>query len=564
MTNVTRRDVLRLAAGAAVSVPLIGLTGKAAIAHASGGGMGGGGMGGGGMGGGGMGGGGMGGGGMGGGGMGGGGMGGGGMGGGGMGGVTIIDPPVGALLTQPKLLTNETSEAGVFQVTLDARRTPIAVNGTSANLLTYNGQFPGPMIRVRTTDRLRLKFHNGLPTDGATNFLGHDTRITNMHTHGLHVSPGDNANGTHSDNMMVMLSPGESTVYEYDLSKHPAGNLNFYHPHIHGNVTDQMWGGLSGPLVIEDAQPMLASFQEKVLVLKDISLIGSNPAPHDSQTSYMHGLEGNTVMVNGQVNPRLQIAPGQIQRWRVVNACTARFFRLNLQGHAMYLVGTDGGLLDRPYKITEILLAPGERLDLLVKADQKSASYKWLSQPYDRGGMSGQQQVTLMTLSYAGAKMNQSLPTVVNSAAKRITAASLGVDLSTLPRKQISLTMGHGAVGVNGITYVDHEHCFMTMSNTGTWEIWEITNPGGMDHPFHHHTNSAQVMSITGGDSGYTNLYTTTPSWKDVTIVPKAGKVELLMPVMDYAGMAMLHCHIIEHEDIGMMGVWHIMDAMSR
>jgi FtsP/CotA-like multicopper oxidase with cupredoxin domain len=104
----------------------------------------------------------------------------------------------------------------------------------------------------------------------------------------------------------------------------------------------------------------------------------------------------------------------------------------------------------------------------------------------------------------------------------------------------------------------------MTMSNTGMWEVWEITTPGMMDHPFHHHTNSAQVLSITGGDSGYTNLYTTTPSWKDVTIVPKGGRAELLMPVMDYAGMAMLHCHIIEHEDIGMMGVWHIMEGMGR
>ena len=129
------------------------------------------------------------------------------------------------------------------------------------------------------------------------------------------------------------------------------------------------------------------------------------------------------------------------------------------------------------------------------------------------------------------------------------------MDLSGLPRKRISLEMGHGGVAINGITYVDHENCFMTHSETGTWEIWEITNASGMDHPFHHHTNSAQVLSISGGDAGYRSLYTTTPAWKDVTIVPRMGSVELLMPVMDYAGMAMIHCHIIEHEDIGMMGV---------
>lgn len=97
------------------------------------------------------------------------------------------------------------------------------------------------------------------------------------------------------------------------------------------------------------------------------------------------------------------------------------------------------------------------------------------------------------------------------------------------------------------------------MSNLDTWEVWEVTHSSMMEHPFHHHTNSAQVLSITGGDPGYASLYTTTPAWKDVTIVPPMGSIRLLMPVMGYAGMAMIHCHIIDHEDIGMMGIWHVM-----
>ena len=79
-----------------------------------------------------------------------------------------------------------------------------------------------------------------------------------------------------------------------------------------------------------------------------------------------------------------------------------------------------------------------------------------------------------------------------------------------------------------------------------------------MDHPFHQHVNAAQVQSITGGDADYAALYTKTPAWKDVVIVPKGGTVKLLVPVMDYPGMAMFHCHILEHEDIGMMGMWDI------
>ena len=478
-------------------------------------------------------------------------------GGGGMGGGTsVIDPPVGAPLKRLVPLPNETAEAGVFQVSISAMPANINVNGTNATLLTYNGQHPGPLIRVRKGQLFRLKFTNNLPDDDQKNMLGYPTRVTNIHTHGLHVTPGDNMNGTHGDNMMVTVMSGttKEEVYEYDLSKHPGGNLNFYHPHIHGCVADQMWAGMSAPLIVEDEVATLQEFEEQVLVLKDIELSGSQPAPHSSRMQYMHGKEGNTVMVNGQVNPRLTIKRGQVQRWRVVNACTARFFNLSLQGHTMYVVGTDGGLLRTPYPVTSVLLSPGERLDLLVKADRKTASYKWLSLPYSRQGMMGSQQVTLMTLTYSGSTTPQVIPATVDPEATRVDPAKVTIAAT----KNITLSMGQGAGYINGITYASHDDCFMTHSQTGTWEIWQVFNNSGMDHPFHHHTNSAQVLSISGGDAGYASLLTTTTAWKDVTIVPKWGSVRLLMPAMDYSGMAMVHCHIIEHEDIGMMGIWHI------
>jgi len=483
--------------------------------------------------------------------------GGGGMGGGGMGGGGgTIDPPAGDLFRDPPVLANLSSEPGIVEVDLVAMRAPANVNGVTANLLTYNGLFPGGTIRARTSDLLRVRFHNGLPDDGSVNFLGHPLYVTNLHSHGLHVTPGDNPNGTHGDNMLVMLQPGDDAVYEYDLSRHYPGTLNFYHPHIHGSVTDQMWGGMAGCLVVEDQVTSLAPYETHILMLKDITLSGSEPAPHTSMMQYMHGVEGDTVMVNGQVNPRLPIKAGQVQRWRIINTCTARFFRLSLTDHTLYLVGTEGGLLDRPYPVSELLLSPGERVDVLVKAVKSSGSYKFLSLPYSRIGNMGGQQVTLLTLTYGG-RRNQSLPAVVDPSAERVT-----IDASTLPRKTLTLSMGQGAGYINGITYVDHEHCYVAMSMLGGYEVWEIINESGMDHPFHHHTNSAQVLSVTGGDAGYASLYTGTPAWKDVTIVPKWGRIELLMPVMDYPGMAMFHCHIIEHEDIGMMGMWHIMGGM--
>jgi FtsP/CotA-like multicopper oxidase with cupredoxin domain len=263
-------------------------------------------------------------------------------------------------------------------------------------------------------------------------------------------------------------------------------------------------------------------------------------------------------MVNGQVNPSLNIRPGQVQRWRIVNASTARFYRLSLEGHSMYLIGTEGGLVDRPYQLSELIVSPGERVDLLIKANTKTGAYKFLSLPYDRG-MNQLQQVTLLTLSCSGSRVSDAIPATINS-----NAAKLNMDTSMLPKKSITLSMGQGRGYINGITFTSHEDCYTEMSTVGGYELWEIINESGMDHPFHQHVNPAQVLSIAGGDSKYAALYSTIPAWKDVVIVPKWGRVQLLMSVMDFTGMTMFHCHIIEHEDIGMMAMWHLMgDPMS-
>jgi FtsP/CotA-like multicopper oxidase with cupredoxin domain len=163
------------------------------------------------------------------------------------------------------------------------------------------------------------------------------------------------------------------------------------------------------------------------------------------------------------------------------------------------------------------------------------------------------QQVTLMTVSYQGGKVNDDLPVAVNAAANRLT-------VTPAKTERIVLSMGQGQSYINGITFT-MENYFAIHSHLGTYEVWEVVNHSGMDHPFHQHVNSCQVLSITGGDAGYASLYTKAPAWKDVVIIPKWGNAKILVPVMDYPGMAMFHCHIIEHEDIGMMGIWDIMDG---
>jgi FtsP/CotA-like multicopper oxidase with cupredoxin domain len=473
---------------------------------------------------------------------------GGGMGCGMMGATAVMESPPGALLKDPVDMPLLNGGPGVVEILLEPKPALVNINGTMVNMLTYNGYFHGPTIRAKRGDLLKIRFKNSLPRTGP-NALGHQADVTNLHTHGLHVSPSGN-----SDNPMLHFSPGEEFIYEIDLSKEGGGHLNFYHPHVHGAVSEQFWSGLTGALVLEDENNSpLKGVETHILILKDLSLAGAYPAPHMGHMDYMHGKEGNLVMVNGQTHPVLPIKEGQVQRWQILNASNARFYKLALENHPLYLVGTDGGLLDKPYPVQEILMCPGERVDVLVKADREPKNYRLISLPYSRNShcSTQAQAFTLMTMSYDGKGGKDDIPPSINPDAKRITA-----DVNSLPRQRLVLSMGRGRGYINGATF--GENTCTVNSRVGTYEIWEISNSSFMDHPFHYHANSAQVLSVRGGDPGYGSLYASIPAWKDVVIIPKWGSATLLMSVKDFTGMSMFHCHIIEHEDIGMMGIWNL------
>ncbi|MCE5256603.1 MAG: multicopper oxidase domain-containing protein, partial [Spirochaetaceae bacterium] len=144
-------------------------------------------------------------------------------------------------------------------------------------------------------------------------------------------------------------------------------------------------------------------------------------------------------------------------------------------------------------------------------------------------------------------------------------AARSTIDTSMLKQETIALSMGQGQGYINGIPYRDMENAFSIHSDDPrpmpdgmgpSWEVWNVVNNSGMDHPFHQHVERVQVLSISGADSYYPP-YASIPAWKDTVLIPKMGSAKLLVPVTDFDGTTMFHCHIMEHEDIGMMGVWH-------
>ncbi|MFZ1430072.1 MAG: multicopper oxidase domain-containing protein, partial [Geminicoccaceae bacterium] len=196
-------------------------------------------------------------------------------------------------------------------VALEARAASVEVAGRRVELLTYNGGFPGPLVRAREGDRLRVLLVNRLGEP------------TNLHFHGLHVSPSGN-----SDNIFVEVPPGGEFLYELTVPSGFGGTF-WYHPHRHHHLARQLWRGLAGPLVIDPvtAPPSwLAAADEQVVVIKDLSVVDGRPAPHTTG-DWARGKTGPLLFANGMIRPVIT-AGSTFVRLRLVNACNARILRL--------------------------------------------------------------------------------------------------------------------------------------------------------------------------------------------------------------------------------------------
>ncbi|WP_454778543.1 multicopper oxidase family protein [Georgenia muralis] len=435
----------------------------------------------------------------------------------------------GATLTEPVVLA---SESGVLEVELEMAEREVRLGDVTARLLTYNGTVPGPTLLLRPGDTLRVHLVNRLDD------------VTNLHVHGLHVSPEGNG-----DNPFLAIEPGESFDYEIALpDDHPTGTF-WYHPHHHGMVADQMFAGLYGAIVVEDDLPA-----GRVLVVSDVSLTADGAVRQVSMPERMMGREGETVLVNGQVRPRITAAPGERQRWRVVNACTSRHLRLELEGQEVTVLGVDLGRQAEPPSLGDLLLAPGNRADLLVTAAEGTATLRAL--PHDRGGMMGMmggattssEPVTLATLEVAGpaAEPPAELPPAGDVRDLR--------DVEPAARRTLTFTMGMGrGRGPGGMTFgfdgrgFDAERTDQEVA-AGAVEEWVIDNPTPMDHPFHLHVWPMQVVEAAG-------TAVAAPTWRDVVTVPAGSRVVVRVPFEDLTGRTVYHCHILDHEDAGMMGV---------
>ena len=457
--------------------------------------------------------------------------------------ATPVSPlTVGQPLTDLVRLANTSSTPNEFVATLAVQRaTKTMLPSTSTEFWTYNALVPGPLIDVFEGDRVRIRLDNQLSQE------------TTVHWHGLPVPPAQDGNP------MDPIAPGASRTYEFTLPVGSAGTY-WYHPHPHELTAEQVFRGMAGLLIVRSrTDPVPAAIGEKLLVISDLRLAADGTIPANTPMDWQNGREGNYVLVNGQYQPVLTINPGQSQRWRILNATNARYLRLALTGHTLTLIGTDGGLLRSPVPgLNDILLAPAERVEVIVTASLSSqASVVLQALPYDRGtmGMMGSVSSTipLLTLTYASAATAAvALPGALNS------IADLGVPTRT-KRLVFSSGMGMGGMGGGMMSFLidgksfDPARIDLT-SRINEVEQWTIENRSSMDHPFHLHGTQFQVVSRTRGGVPLAEPFL---AWRD-TVNVAAFETVVFKVVQHQLGKRMYHCHILEHESQGMMGVLEV------
>lgn len=452
---------------------------------------------------------------------------------------STLDALTGEPFVEPEVLR---SQSGTLEVRLRAASGTHRVAGRDVTTLGYNGGLPGPTLRVRPGETLRIELVNELEDP------------TNLHVHGLHVSPEGNG-----DNVFVSVEPGDSFIYEHQLPEdHPPG-VYWYHPHHHGNVAEQLFGGLYGAIIVEDPdQGALEVARERVLVVSDITLTESGRVLRPSTMQQMSGRQGDLVLLNGQVAPRLTSQPRQRERWRVINACSSRYLALALEGPQLELVARDLGPLAPPGPGEDLLLAPGNRADLVVTTGTGTGALR--ATPYDRGSMgsmmgddpaSSEGEATdLAVLDSRGQAPRAQLAPLPRPRPPR----DLRADEVTRTRV-LTFQMGMGGAMMSGgaMSFTidgnpfDAERIDQDVA-AGAVEDWTIRNDSSMDHPFHLHVWPMQLIAHDAEPQ-------TAPVWRDVVNVPARSEVTVRIAFDDFTGTTVYHCHILDHEDRGMMGV---------
>ncbi|MEO6362514.1 MAG: multicopper oxidase domain-containing protein [Caldimonas sp.] len=457
------------------------------------------------------------------------------------------------------------------------------------------GSYLGPIIRVRRGQRVRIDLINGLPES------------TIVHWHGLHVPD------TMDGHPRFAVASGARFVYDFTVDNR-AGSY-WFHPHPHGRTGKQVYFGLAGLFLVSDEEEAALDLPGRThdlpLVIQDRTFDEDNQLVFLSQRvgavsagssqsressgggmmgggsrggmrqmmAGMMGVLGDEILVNGRPGARLTVE-GRPYRLRLLNASNTRSYKLAWSDRsALTVIATDGGLLAAPLRRDYVMLAPAERIDLWV----------------DFGRWPSATELTLQSLGFAagtamdgmmGGMMTGGSPLPNGSAFAVLTlrieggassSAVLPLRLSRLPRpdpsiavnadrpKVFALTMAMMAWGVNGRSFEMEGVSPLELVRLGTAEVWEFRNDSGaammgmtMPHSMHVHGLQFRVIgrsveSRFRADHHTVQAGLVDEGWKDTVLVMPGERVRILLRFEDHPGLFLYHCHMLEHEDAGLM-----------
>jgi FtsP/CotA-like multicopper oxidase with cupredoxin domain len=385
--------------------------------------------------------------------------------------------------------------------------------------LLYNGQFPGPSIVANSGSTATIQFVNGLAQHSIT------------HWHGMLVDHEDDGHPVQA------VPPGGNYSYEFPIAQRAA--LNWYHPHPHMHTGEQVYYGLAGAFIVRDQEEAALGLPggayEVPLIIRDASFDSAGNLKLGGKSS---GFIGTDPLVNATRNPYLSVDKA-IYRFRILNGSNARVLRLAFSNNASFtLIGNDGGLLTAAVSLQQITMAPGERVDVLADMRQLNANNSVMLRCLDAGW-------DILELRGTGAVISgQAIPAGTLSSITALTGPST-------PTRRFSFD---GMTRINGLIY-DIDRIDFTVPR-GVVERWRFVTNGNAPHPVHIHGASFQVQSRTGGRG---TLYPWEGGWKDTVLLGDRETVDVLVR-FDRAGMYLIHCHQLAHEDQGMMSNFVVED----
>lgn len=455
---------------------------------------------------------------------------------------TPVPPPEPPLFPQPPVLM---SAGGLLETSFDIAYANHTVNGQAFSHRSYNGLIGGPTLRVRPGDTLRVRLNNNMPVDAADMVMPddvnvpHGNNVTNLHVHGLHVSPQGN-----SDNVFIEIEPSTTFEYEYRIpANHPAGTY-WYHPHKHGSTSVQLFSGMAGAIIIEggiDEVPEIALARDIVVLINELNIDANGLVP-DYMSPRAFPLTQRVLTVNGEVVPRLVINPGEVVRLRVINATVRTEIPFFIDGHELTVISRDG-IAFAAASTEQVSLAPANRFDILIRGGAPG-TYS-VRKGVGTAGANPDPEVVLMTLEVSGDPVTMEMPSTLPNPFSPIEDSELtGSRTLTFAVGGTGPPGGFGNFTIDGNRY-DPDRIDQLV-NLNAVEEWTLLNTSNVSHPFHIHVNDFQVMSING-------VAPPVPLWLDTVDIPAQGNVVIRQRFTDFTGEFVLHCHILVHEDIGMM-----------